>query len=303
MLIQKALAPYMVRASGYGWPRPSQASGHAAAGAVFSVIELHHGNAVEAFLTGEAFTIGMTGETSGFLPVTTPDLNDLVRHEDYQEICSFCAEIHLKSEHNLLGELLPDYAAEDFILFESDHFVVIPGVGAVCDGYVLISPKEHVLSFGHLSPTLDAELDDVCQRTAGFLRKHYGRRVLAFEHGAESFRNRGGSCTDHAHMHMFPAVPEIDIATGVRRDFELRSVNDFLPALRHQVQERQKPYLWLRSDDGRMWICDAPSALSQYVRRIIVGQLGRADEWDWAVFPGIEHLCSTIETFRVFPNG
>ncbi|KOG08193.1 hypothetical protein ADK35_42005 [Streptomyces viridochromogenes] len=257
----------------------------------------------EASVTGEGFTIGTADNATEILPVTTPDLSDLVRHEDYREICSFCAEIHFKQEHNLLGELLPDYAVEDFILFESDHFVVIPGVGAVCDGYVLISPKEHVLSFGHLGSALDAELDDVCRRTAGFLRERYGERVLAFEHGAESFRNRGGSCTDHAHLHMFPAVPEIDIAAGLRRDFELRSVNDFLPALRHQVQERQKPYLWLRSDDGQMWICDAPSALSQYVRRIIVAQLGRADEWDWAVFPGIEHLRSTIETFRVFPNG
>jgi Diadenosine tetraphosphate (Ap4A) hydrolase and other HIT family hydrolases len=218
--------------------------------------------------------------------------------DDYRDICSFCAEIRRAREHNLLLELMPDIDPADFILFETDNFVVVPGVGAVCDGYVVISPRSHVLSFGHLDESLDEEVVGLLQEVQGWLTAQYARPVLAFEHGAESFRNRGGSCTDHAHMHMFPADSSLDLVEVIRPTYSLRPVSQMLPAMREQVRQRYQPYLWLRGPAGDMWLCDAPAALSQYVRRVILGQLGRPDQWDWAVFPGIEHMRRTIERFH-----
>lgn len=218
-----------------------------------------------------------------------------VNPDDFRDLCSFCAEVERAREHNLLLELMPDLRPDDFILRETSDFVVIPGVGSVCDGYVIISPKEHVLSFGYLDASLDAQFEslfaDVAQKLSGL----YDRPVIAFEHGAESFRNRGGSCTDHAHTHVFPADPRLDLVTALRADFDLRPAPRFLPAARDQVALRQRPYLWLRGADGDMWVCDAPKALSQYVRRMIVAQLGRTGEWDWLVFPGTAHMRATVE--------
>lgn len=224
-----------------------------------------------------------------------------VDHDDYRDICSFCAEVACRQEHNLLAELMPETLVGDFILHETPRFVVIPGVGAVCDGYVLIVPKEHVLSFGHLDADHDAELTGLLDDLGGYLHEQFGEPITAFEHGAESFRNRGGSCTDHAHMHVMPMGRRIDLLGPLANDFEVRRAAEFLPALRDQVKTRRRPYLWLRGGDGSMWICDAPNALSQYIRRIIVDQLGRSGEWDWAVFTGVEHLRATIERFRAVP--
>jgi hypothetical protein len=81
----------------------------------------------------------------------------------------------------------------------------------------------------------------------------------------------------------------------------MRRTDQFVPDLRRQVTERKRPYLWLRTSAGQMWTCDAPNALSQYIRRILVEQLGRPDEWDWAVFPGIEHMRATIGRFHDIP--
>lgn len=188
---------------------------------------------------------------------------------------------------------MPEFAPDDFILRDSGDFFVIPGAGSVCDGYVIISPKAHVLSFGHLDASLDSQLQAVFGDVERKLAGHYGRAVIAFEHGAESFRNRGGSCTDHAHMHVFPADPRLSLAAAVGTDFELRPVTQFLPSVREQVRTRHRPYLWLR-EGGQMWVCDAPRALSQYVRRVITAQLGRPDEWDWLVFPGTGHMRATV---------
>jgi diadenosine tetraphosphate (Ap4A) HIT family hydrolase len=224
-----------------------------------------------------------------------------VDHEDYRDICSFCAEVSRSVDHNLLAELMPDVDVGRFILHETSRFVVIPGVGAVCDGYVLIVPKEHVLSMGHLDRSHDAEIDDLLERLDSYLHKQYGKSITAFEHGAESFRNRGGSCTDHAHMHVMPIGDEVDLLGPLRKEFDMRPAQEFFPALRSQVIERKRPYLWLRTATGRMWTCDAPNALSQYVRRILVDQLGRPGEWDWAVFPGTEYLRATISKFHAAP--
>jgi diadenosine tetraphosphate (Ap4A) HIT family hydrolase len=224
-----------------------------------------------------------------------------VNHEDYRDICGFCAEAARMTDYNLLAELIPDADVNDFILHETPQFVVIPGVGAVCDGYVLVVPKEHVLSMGHLDSSHDAEFADLLDRLSLYLYEQFGNAITAFEHGAESFRNRGGSCTDHAHMHVMPLGGQIDLLGPLGKDFELRHATEFVPALRRQVSERKRPYLWLRTSTGKMWMCDAPHALSQYIRRILVDQLGRPGEWDWAVFPGVDYLRSTMERFRAVP--
>ena len=218
--------------------------------------------------------------------------------EDYRDICGFCAEINMAREHNLLLNLMPDVDPRDFVLLETNDFVVVPGIGSVCDGYVLISPKEHVLSFGHLDERLDNQLAAVFGELERWLATRYGRPVIAFEHGAESFRNRGGSCTDHAHMHVFPADHRLDIIGAVQLDYRLRRTDRLLPPLCEQVQGRRLPYLWLRGPEGDMWICDAPTAMSQYIRRVIMSQLDRPDEWDWLVFPGTEYMRRTVQQFH-----
>lgn len=225
----------------------------------------------------------------------------VVDNDDYRSICSFCAEISGRPDHNMLVELMPDTSIEDFILYETPRFTVIPGAGAVGEGYVFIIPKEHVLSFGYLDAEHDAELAQLLNTLTAHLEKVFGEPVIAFEHGAESFRNRGGSCTDHAHMHVMPISAQIDLVGPLSKEFELRRTDELLPAIRDQVQERRQPYLFLRTTDGLMWICDAPHALAQHIRRIIVDLLGRPGEWDWAVFSGAEHIRSTVQSFRESP--
>jgi diadenosine tetraphosphate (Ap4A) HIT family hydrolase len=187
------------------------------------------------------------------------------------------------------------------VLYETPGFAVIPCLGSACDGYVLIVPKDHVLSAGHLSPEHDAELEALLTKVSGYLSNMYGLPTAAFEHGAESFRNRGGACTDHAHVHVLPASPQVDLVPPTRAEFQLRRAYDLSNTTRAQVTERQRPYLWIREQSGAMWICDAPDALSQYIRRILLRQLGRGDEWDWAVFPGLSHIRRTIYQFHERP--
>lgn len=215
--------------------------------------------------------------------------------EDYRSICSFCAEIERLPEHNLFHQMMGKEIGYTYILKETDNFVVMPGIGSLMPGYLLIVPRDHVLSFGHLSATYDDELNKLLQILERWLVATYHSSVIFFEHGPASFTERGGSCTDHAHLHFVPIQTQIDLVSVMQRDFTVRQVQT-MAALRDQIA-RKIPYLFLRHHDGTMYVCDAPNAISQYLRRDLVRQLELGDVWDWLVFPGTGHILSTIQAF------
>lgn len=216
--------------------------------------------------------------------------------ETFQDICSFCAEIERESDHNLFHKMVGKDIGYKYLLRETDHFVVMPGIGSLMPGYLLIVPKAHILSFGHSPDDHDNELEEILSDLVEWHSSQYGMKTIIFEHGPVSFTKRGGSCTDHAHMHVVPVPESIDLLGVMYRDFPAQRVNS-LANLRNQVK-KDTPYLFLRHHDGSLHVCDAPNAKSQHLRRDLVRQLELGEVWDWAVYPGAEHIRATIEHFR-----
>lgn len=216
--------------------------------------------------------------------------------ETYQDVCSFCAEIERRTEYNLFHELMGNDVAFTYLLYETSNFVVMPSIGSLMPGYLLVVPKLHVLSFGHLPSELDAELQSILATLVEWHSSTFSTKSIFFEHGSVSFTKRGGSCTDHAHLHIVPVPKSVDLVAGMYRDFSTRCVAD-LAALRAQV-ESDLPYLLLRHHDGSVYVADAPHAKSQHLRRDLVHQLGLGEVWDWSVFPGAEHILATIRCFK-----
>lgn len=210
-----------------------------------------------------------------------------------QDICSFCAEIEKRPDHNLFHEVIGSSIKYRYILYETDNFCVMPSLGSLMSGYLLVVPKEHVLSFGWLPPDVDDELRTLLNKVASWLKENYDSECIFFEHGSVSFTNRGGSCTDHAHLHVVPVPEVVNLVDVMRRDFQTRPITS-IAELRDQI-ERDAAYLFLRHHDGSMYVCDAPDAKSQHLRRDLVKQLGLDEIWDWSIFPGEEHIIATIE--------
>jgi len=117
----------------------------------------------------------------------------------YEDICTFCDEV--AGRPNRFHEFGLKEGDTSYVLTQSDSFVVVPCIGALTDWYVLIVPRRHTLSVGWLDPPerteLRAVLDDVHERLA----RRSGLDVVIFEHGSYSFRDKGGACHDHAHVH------------------------------------------------------------------------------------------------------
>lgn len=217
---------------------------------------------------------------------------------EYREICTFCAEMERREPHNLVRDLLGADVGDSYLLEETESFVVMPGVGSLTRGYVMVVPREHVLSFGHLPLGLERELDELVASVEEWQARTYERPTILFEHGPATFTERGGSCTDHAHLHVVPVPDHVDLAPVLHRDFEVRRVEGLLPGVTGHIRAGRGPYLFLRHHDGNAYICDAPKAKSQHLRRELASQLGIGDEWDWSLFPGDEHMAATIRDYR-----
>lgn len=213
-----------------------------------------------------------------------------------QEICSFCAEVGTAQGANLYYEMgICERGSREYILDETSSFVVMPCVGALVDTYVLVVSKRHVLSTGWL---LDAERDELRELLNRWSARisEAGSLPVIFEHGSYSFRDKGGACYDHCHVHVVGAdrTPSSFIAQ-VGEDVELMPSPAWLESAKQAIQKGERSYLAVSSSGGD-FIGNSSAARSQFFRRHLAQWLGAEDgSWDWLVYPETTRVRAMIE--------
>jgi diadenosine tetraphosphate (Ap4A) HIT family hydrolase len=224
-------------------------------------------------------------------------------NSDYRSICISCAEMRGARESNLLWDLLGQEIGLSYLLYESENFVVIPGAGAIVPGYSLIIPREHILSMGFLPSALDNEFVHVLGGVVAWLQAEFGLEAHVFEHGAKSFREKGGACADHAHTQVAPLGPTNCFVNRLQGDFATQRTDSYLDSAREIVAMGEgDPYLYTHSASHAGAIATATGAKGQYFRRLMAAHVGRPDEWDGPIFPHIEHILRTLDAGRALPN-
>ncbi|WP_063041756.1 hypothetical protein [Nocardia pseudovaccinii] len=208
------------------------------------------------------------------------------------DICTFCCEVSGGTSSNLFYDLgISQEGSRDYILDETAHFVVFPCIGALVPEYVLIVSKRHTLSAGWFNGEERTDLQQLTERWTGRL----GGNVVLFEHGSYDFRDKGGACYDHAHIHLIStdAQPE-SFVRSVAEDVALHSCDDWLGAAVDSVQREERSYLAM-SIDGCDYIGNSRQARSQFFRQHLAAWLGaEPGGWDWLVYPEIGRVQGMI---------
>jgi diadenosine tetraphosphate (Ap4A) HIT family hydrolase len=183
----------------------------------------------------------------------------------------------------------------DQVLFESDNFVVVPTVGAIVEGWVLIVPREPYLCMGAINAELREELQQVVALFAAAIRDCYGE-VAAFEHGPSCVGTRVGCGVDHAHLHLLPAprnlIADVDNVASANLSWHLA---DGLAATADYFRAGI-PYLFVEQPIGCSMIADARQAPSQLFRRVVAYQVGSPEKFDWRGDAMESNVVSTSET-------
>lgn len=204
---------------------------------------------------------------------------------DHDPICEFCSKISRADDG------ASPLAWFDFrILTQTEDFVAVPALGSIVPGYLLLVTKKHVPSMACLTRGERQRLFAFTGWLARLQAEHWHPPMI-FEHGAaDESKARAGSCVTHAHWHLVPGPWCL-----TSPDYTFRRISSFEEfALQYDFKAG---YLYFESYNGTALVSEADFVCSQLFRRLLAQSAGKADEWDYAVFPFFDNMKETIRAF------
>ncbi len=177
----------------------------------------------------------------------------------------------------------------DRIILETQDFVVVPAIGTIVEGYVLIVTKSHVTGMAYLSKEILLRLEDLKSQLRQLLSRSFTAPMF-FEHGLVGGDRRVGSCIEHAHLHCVPLtaslLPRLELLHN------LRSISSFDDLL--ELSTKNESYLYLESQDLTRHVLTGVPIPSQYLRRLVAEEAGVPNQWDWAVWTFEKNARATL---------
>ncbi len=212
--------------------------------------------------------------------------------------CTFCNEIFGLEVNNFFKLYLEDEFTKkgltSRIVAESKNFLLMPMVGPLVPGYLLLVPKNHYLSFAHMSTKLLKEAEMIKQVMQQIFSDEYTIPVI-FEHGPMSKERSGGCCSDHAHLHI--VAVNVDVREKIENfGLKLRKLS-FFPDVKEQVK-RDVPYLYYENQKGEKYLIDAPVIHGQFIRKLIANEIGYTHLSSWRDNHQIPWMIDIVKRLR-----
>jgi len=207
--------------------------------------------------------------------------------------CTYCENLFSPSRGS-------GWDSHDRILFQSEHFVAVPTIGSLVEGWLLIVTKHHHLCMGELAADRFDELDQFKLEVARSVERNYGP-VAIFEHGPSLPKQGVGCGVDHAHLHVVPTT--CDLVLGLRgvmtRDLcwtDVRAICDARDAFDSGLE-----YLYVEQPLSHGRIATGHGFESQLFRKVIARYIGEPDRFDWKLYSGPANVRRTVEKFTSRP--
>lgn len=180
-------------------------------------------------------------------------------------------------------------------LIESDNFRIVPSVGSIVEGWVLLIPKKHYISFSEMDENLIEEANTLSEKVYRLLSEIYDCEIVSFENGANSVKNQIGCGVDYAHIHFVPinvnlkSIIESEYGDVIKWDkvYSLNELNRFVG----------NSYFYLNFDSQQI-VCCAPYPKSQLIRKHIASFVGVPDKYDWKKNPFEDNVLKTINKLQ-----
>ena len=180
-------------------------------------------------------------------------------------------------------------------LLETPHFQVVPSLGALVEGWVLIVSREHAIRTSDLPTDARRELDDLRGRLGNAVTKGLGKSVVQFEHGAACTGIPIGCGVDHAHVHLVPF--DGDVVTEART--QLPEIEWNAAGSLGSVQGSPSlSYIYVEDANGLAVLAERKELPSQLLRRCIASLVGRSNEWNWRDRHQERNVSATIQLLK-----
>lgn len=178
-------------------------------------------------------------------------------------------------------------------VLESQHFVVLPSLGSLVPGWVLVIPKQHYLCIGALPQQLLSEFQRVKEETVELIVSQFGQACV-FEHGPSSAGLKVGCSVDHAHLHVVPFSGDLArLAVSFMPDDAAWGPADVQTCI--EAFNAGQNYLYFEQPVGAGFISVHPAFGSQIFRKAIALQLSKPLEFDWRQYPNHSAIQATVQ--------
>jgi diadenosine tetraphosphate (Ap4A) HIT family hydrolase len=207
--------------------------------------------------------------------------------QNQQQTCDFCNEFSGRVENSFAARYRPDLQTR--VLHSSKNFRVIPSLGQIVEGYLLIVPVKHYTAMADMPPELHDDLLRLCLRVRSSLSQVYGP-ALFFEHGVRGTK-AGGCGVEHAHLHAVPFDAVREPIHELKNNHSFRVIQSI-----SEISQRvspNSPYLYYEETNGQAWVCETERIPSQYIRKLLAESIG-IESWDWRISTREHALLSSI---------
>lgn len=189
---------------------------------------------------------------------------------------------------NAYARIYGPRAANRALLDGDGPFQVLPTLGQIAEGHVLIVPVRHICALADLTAEQIEQLEGLCQQVKSILRRVYGACVF-FEHGIRK-EGSGGCGIDHAHMHAAPVMADgvLDILSQQFQGNRIGPISEITRSVSHDSS-----YLFFEDASGERYVFPVKNLPSQYMRKMVAASIGK-DDWDWRQCGHEPNLISTI---------
>jgi len=230
--------------------------------------------------------------TEGRLADLHTHSSDLDIHEPDVERCTLCAEFCGGSTPLHLS-MIAD-APPNRVLDQSRNFAIVPSIGPLTRGHVMVVPRRHARSILGMSGSELSECESLVRRCVDHLSSLYGKPALIFEHGsAPAELGYSGACIDHAHLHVVPGP--LRFVDAVQKHYNGWKSGHRIPDLAAFVGSL--PYLLVGSQghEPPFFVMPNPDVVpAQFLRQLLASEIGQLPIWDWRHNPGRETFLKTI---------
>lgn len=179
---------------------------------------------------------------------------------------------------------------ENTIIEETKYFYILPTLGSLVDGYVLIVTKRHINSMSELNDNELEEYKTIITKYQNLFNKVYNKTPIVFEHGTpnQNSKMKANSVT-HAHTHI--------VNINFKNEKEILEKYNFKEINNLKEIETNKNYIKYIYNNIIYITYNFPS-VSQLMRILIAEELNYKDKFDWKKERFDENIISTIEKIK-----
>lgn len=214
---------------------------------------------------------------------TSQDSKGVVTHNE--DKCLLCNILRGKTEK------------VEHIVYQTDNFYVVPGTGAFFEGYLMIVPKRHVMSFANLTCTELEEFYTVLNDIRTILEGIYHKKVFAFECGSgRTGAGKHETSIVHAHFHLAPTK------MPVLKEVQKSGLNPALIQKEELEQYGESPYMLYVDQEDNWFISSNPQEYypRQHPRQVLAEYMGCYELYNWRIHPFRERMDVIANEFREF---